>query len=1040
MGCRLVRFVLSLVIVIGVLSQANGQITGYEVEVVAVHTGDYGDGIDLNGYVTYDVYVTMQNEDDVLSSIYAVDMGTPDVADDQDIFFDFECNVFQNEFAGFSVNNNACAFWPIFPSMEYDSFISINKCSSCDPGDVFEAYTIPTAGDINLAFEGDVDGDYFDGGSFWIDDGAWFTVNNGFNGVAGTDLRVKIARFTTCGTFSGCFSVQAFINGEGSNDDEAYICVEGLDPCDAAPLQDVITVTDDINCFGELGTLEAGLGGNGDVTYSLYEVGVDSTFLFSQVNDPVFPDLSEGCYLVSLVDMMGCLDTTEVVCFEEPPELIFSANLNQDILCSEVNIGEICFDAVGGAEPLECSIDGLVVAPGCIGDLACGAHDVSCIDDQGCTSDTTITITCPEPLTEITTSEDISCYLACDGSISSTLMGGTGDLVINSTYDGDPFGTPLTATPDPELLVGFNDLCPGDYVISAMDVNGCLITSEVTIIEPDTLVLNLTSTDVLCGGDCTGSLLPEVLGGIGPYTTECLDSDGNSIDPLNNLCIGDYSCTVIDDNGCTAGASASISEPNPITYEIVTDSVTCSDGCDGSIFLLNLEGGVGDLTYEMPEGTLVNLPPDSVGYIDLCAGLYNIVITDVEGNCVIVENDIEVGGPGELQVQALGTDIDCFGFANGIIDVSCSGGVGSVNLITPESIPCPVVLDSLDVGSYTILIEDSNGCQASTDVSISQPDTLTLILTDMTHIDCGGDCTGALEYLAEGGVEPYNIFWNDSLWTAPIDSLCASDSYTLCVIDDNNCETCISVEITEPDPIEVFVQEEPVTCTGMCDGSSLVLTFGGTGPLNFEYDFEDIDINNLCEGIYPFILTDSVGCSVADTLFINAATITDMEVNVFTSPETCWEEDDGTATAAVSGGFGEISYLWNDPATQTTMTAVGLEADEQYEVIITDTIGCTITAYAFIEPTEGCLFIATALTPNGDGSNDVWLIGGLEYFPESTVQVYNRWGQILYESRGYSVPWDGTYNGNKVDVADYYFIIDYKVGEEPITGTVTVKY
>jgi hypothetical protein len=89
MGCRLVRFVLSLVIVIGVLSQAKGQITGYEVEVVAVHTGDYGDGVDLNGYVTYDVYITMQNEDDVLSSIFAVDMATPDVADDQDIFFRF---------------------------------------------------------------------------------------------------------------------------------------------------------------------------------------------------------------------------------------------------------------------------------------------------------------------------------------------------------------------------------------------------------------------------------------------------------------------------------------------------------------------------------------------------------------------------------------------------------------------------------------------------------------------------------------------------------------------------------------------------------------------------------------------------------------------------------------------------------------------------------------------------------------------------------------------------------------------------------------
>ncbi|NNE56408.1 MAG: T9SS type B sorting domain-containing protein [Flavobacteriales bacterium] len=178
----------------------------------------------------------------------------------------------------------------------------------------------------------------------------------------------------------------------------------------------------------------------------------------------------------------------------------------------------------------------------------------------------------------------------------------------------------------------------------------------------------------------------------------------------------------------------------------------------------------------------------------------------------------------------------------------------------------------------------------------------------------------------------------------------------------------------------------------------------------------------------------------ADTIVITAAFVTDMDVEIFASPESCWEANDGTATAAVSGGFGEISYLWDDPADQTTATAIGLEAEETYSVIITDTLGCTLTAFAFIEPTEGCLFISTALTPNGDGSNDVWLIGGLEYFPDAAVQVYNRWGQLLFESRGYSVAWDGTHNGNKVAVADYYFIIDHKEGEAPITGTVTVKY
>jgi gliding motility-associated-like protein len=80
------------------------------------------------------------------------------------------------------------------------------------------------------------------------------------------------------------------------------------------------------------------------------------------------------------------------------------------------------------------------------------------------------------------------------------------------------------------------------------------------------------------------------------------------------------------------------------------------------------------------------------------------------------------------------------------------------------------------------------------------------------------------------------------------------------------------------------------------------------------------------------------------------------------------------------------------------------------------------------------------LTPNGDGFNDDWVIGGLEFFPTALVQVYNRWGQLLFESRGYNQRWDGTWNGRLVSVADYYYVITYDVNRDPLTGTVTVKY
>jgi len=63
--------------------------------------------------------------------------------------------------------------------------------------------------------------------------------------------------------------------------------------------------------------------------------------------------------------------------------------------------------------------------------------------------------------------------------------------------------------------------------------------------------------------------------------------------------------------------------------------------------------------------------------------------------------------------------------------------------------------------------------------------------------------------------------------------------------------------------------------------------------------------------------------------------------------------------------------------------------EEVYSVTVTDAIGCTLSLLIEVEPTIGCFFIAEAITPNGDGANDEWVIGGLEFFPNSTVQGFS---------------------------------------------------
>jgi gliding motility-associated-like protein len=282
-----------------------------------------------------------------------------------------------------------------------------------------------------------------------------------------------------------------------------------------------------------------------------------------------------------------------------------------------------------------------------------------------------------------------------------------------------------------------------------------------------------------------------------------------------------------------------------------------------------------------------------------------------------------------------------------------------------------------------------------------------------------------------------------------VNGICAGD-FEMFLIDANGCLDSAEFTITEPDPLTIEVLLDAPTCTGMNDGSAEIIVGGGTGELSFfvdpdTYDLEPIDsvtfgLSQLAEDTLYLELADENGCRILDTLGIVPDIITDMILNMSSSPETCWNELDGTATVAVQNGNPPLSYEWDDNLLQTTATAVGLAPNADYLVRVTDAIGCNLTASVFVEANIGCFFIATAITPNGDGVNDSWILGGFEYYPDCKVNVFNRWGQTVFSSTGYTAQWDGRFNGQLLPVADYYFTIDYAPDQEIIMGTVTIKY
>ncbi|MCX2740666.1 gliding motility-associated C-terminal domain-containing protein [Pontibacter anaerobius] len=160
------------------------------------------------------------------------------------------------------------------------------------------------------------------------------------------------------------------------------------------------------------------------------------------------------------------------------------------------------------------------------------------------------------------------------------------------------------------------------------------------------------------------------------------------------------------------------------------------------------------------------------------------------------------------------------------------------------------------------------------------------------------------------------------------------------------------------------------------------------------------------------------------------------------------EADAGEDVTIIQGqpvelrGSGGATYLWepatglNDPTLQNPVARP--EETITYTLTVTTEEGCTDTASVTVEVIPA-IEVPNAFTPNGDNVNEVWEIKNYENYPDMRVEVFNRWGNKIFSSKGYGVPWDGTYNGEELPVATYYYLIYLRsTNEQPLSGNVTI--
>ncbi len=1055
------QFYLKIVIgsILGCLSlQASSQLAPipYYIETI-VHNGDYGEaGHDLTGFVTYRVYVQFANPDNYLTSIFAAETPADCVQDvDSTVHFEFPCGLFQHEFGSAFGFNESCLYPAFVPTSEWDSYLTIGQECSGQSNDDFVGSVTQCASWLD-DFEGPIDANYYDGNGFFWDEAAIFAAPAFMpypSSLSHADAngRVLIGQFTTCGDMSGCINI-TYVDQNDVDQIEFDLCFDAQMPCIASGMDTDPEITL-AQCAGDDAEVVLTGGGNGVVDYLLY---TDANVLVNSYLDEAagltITPLAVGDYYLALEDEIGCRDTTDVFSITEPDSLLFDATLLTDVLCFGLTTGSIELECSGGTGNIVVVMNGTqqLACGSTVQDLGCGTYTFVASDQNDCEVTETIQVSCPAQIVYNPVVTNIECYAEDDGSIVGNVTGGTGDLTATWLYNTNAYDAMTGPSP---LNPSISGLDSGTYDITITDENDCTLTDTFEITEPSEFSATYPVTDVSCFGLCDGTIIPVVVGGTGAYDIAGFAIGGGPVN-LNALCAGEYAVTITDDNACVLSDTLEVIQPTDITYVVTAIPVTCFGQCDGQIQLTDVAGSFGNFTYAISPNTGNCVDPcsgSSATYTDLCAGTFDILITDETGCPKSVDN-VVIDTPGALQLILVPTDVTCYGLSDGEVFIDVIGGTAPI-IITPSDSIAPATLGGLAVGTYTYTVTDVNGCSTSEDVIIDQPDSLYATALTVDPASCGGFCDGRITYQVFGGTIPYDYLLLPEGTSGPVNgqisNLCAAE-YQLVIQDLFNCSDTLEFEIIQPDPLVIDQLLNAPTCTGMFDGSAEVAISGGTGELALfieprstsvlEVDSVTFSLSGLGEGEVYFELADSVGCVYLDTLFIVPDIITDMVLTTFSTPETCWNEVDGTATVAVQNGFLPISYQWDDNNGQTTATASGLPSNIEYVVVVTDDIGCTLTTSVLVEDTEGCFFIATAITPNGDGVNDGWVLGGLEFYSDAKINVYNRWGQSVYSSKGYNSQWDGTYQGQLLPVADYYFTIDYAPDKDVIMGTVTIKY
>ena len=572
----------------------------------------------------------------------------------------------------------------------------------------------------------------------------------------------------------------------------------------------------------------------------------------------------------------------------------------------------------------------------------------------------------------------------------------------------------------------------------------------------------LNAIDTVVTKDCAaGEITVQISGGYPEFFTGNYNITNNGAGTLSATTLAthngtvtlsgltngmNYDLSIVDDNACTitnvTGTFVSVS----VDSIVVTDEL-CAGQCDGTIAVYS------------SNATLFGISNGALGaanqFTGLCNGNYTLQVADAAG-CSF-DTNATVGSPQPIVVTADPTQTICIGQSVNL-GASVTGGVGTITYTWDNGVgtgQTPLVSPGTTT-TYNVSATDNNNCPsnvASQTITVNAP-LIVAAFNDTTV--CRGNSAN-IQALATGGDGNYTYTWDNGAGVGTSVNVTpnATTNYTVTVTDGCGspaANDAVLVTIQELPVVSfsnTFANCDVVTATFVSDNSNDLSLYNAT----FVWDLGDgttlqskdsVVYNYTNPGCYDvtYTITDSVGCSNSSTV-LNAACVHQSPTADFTfSPDEIDILNTEVDFQDLSTSTSALTYSWVFYTGSTNILSglanptVNFPDDDEGEYLaclsITDGNSCVDSICKTVE-IDGVLFfnIPNAFTPDGDGLNEDFkpILSGVDV-EDYEFFIFDRWGELLFETNNLSNGWDGTYKGENAPLGVYVWKLKFK---NPIT-------